>query len=147
MRVHRLPLLRDWRKSEHPPRDVPVTYGENRATCPVRCWRAWQDAKLAAGADPGGPAFLPVDQWGHLGTKRLSPDGVGRALRAVRGPDRAPNHRPLRPAHAGHPRHQDRQARRQAAPSGRLVRQQPGVWEYVDEGAMFEDAPTEGIGL
>ncbi|MFF0000048.1 site-specific integrase [Streptomyces avermitilis] len=35
---------------------------------------------MAAGAVPGGPAFLPVDQWGNQGTARLSPDGVGRAL-------------------------------------------------------------------
>ncbi|MCO6698912.1 hypothetical protein KQI59_31610, partial [Streptomyces sp. Vc17.3-30] len=45
-----------------------------------RCWQAYRAAKLAAGADPDGPAFLPVDQWGHQGPKRLSPDGVGRAL-------------------------------------------------------------------
>lgn len=64
-----------------PPRDVPVTYGEDCATCPVRCWKVWQEAKLTAGADPDGPAFLSVDQWGHMGTTRLSPDGVGRALK------------------------------------------------------------------
>ncbi|MGW5126962.1 hypothetical protein ACWEQ7_23540 [Streptomyces sp. NPDC004069] len=63
-----------------PARDVPVTYGENPDTCPVRCWLAWQEAKLAARASPDGPAFLPVDQWGYLGTIRLSPDGVGRAM-------------------------------------------------------------------
>lgn len=63
-----------------PDRPVTVLYGEHPATCPVRCWLAWRTAKLAAGAHPGGPAFLPVDQWGHLGTVRLSPDGVGRAL-------------------------------------------------------------------
>ncbi|MFJ5899440.1 hypothetical protein ACIQFZ_29145 [Streptomyces sp. NPDC093064] len=63
-----------------PARDVPVTYGENPDTCPVRCWLAWQEAKLAAGAAPDGPTFLPVDQWGHLGATRLSPDGVGRAM-------------------------------------------------------------------
>ena len=39
-----------------------------------------QQAKLAAGAVPDGPAFLPLDQWVHLGAKRLSPDGVSRAL-------------------------------------------------------------------
>ncbi|KUF17358.1 hypothetical protein [Streptomyces silvensis] len=63
-----------------PEREVPVTYGEHRSTCPVRCWQAYRAAKLAAGAVPGGPAFLPVDQWGHQGTRRLSPDGVGRVL-------------------------------------------------------------------
>ncbi|MEV0537799.1 hypothetical protein [Kitasatospora sp. NPDC050463] len=33
----------------------------------MRAWRA------AAGLN-GGPAFRPVDQWGRLGTGRLSPD-------------------------------------------------------------------------
>ncbi|WP_331448861.1 hypothetical protein [Streptomyces prasinus] len=57
-----------------PPRNVPVTYDENHATCPVRCWQAWQEVKLVAGADPDGPAFLSVDQWCQLGRARLSPD-------------------------------------------------------------------------
>ncbi|MEU9147993.1 hypothetical protein [Streptomyces sp. NPDC048349] len=63
-----------------PPRDVAVAYGEHPDTCPVRCWLAWQQSKLAAGAAPGGPAFRPVDQWGHLGTSRLAPDSCGRAM-------------------------------------------------------------------
>lgn len=63
-----------------PPRDVAVAYGEHPDTCPVRCWLAWRQAKLAAGAAPGGPAFLSVDQWGHLGTARLAPDSCGRAM-------------------------------------------------------------------
>lgn len=63
-----------------PERDAPVTHGEDIGTCPVRCWHAYQEAKLAAGAAPGGPAFLPVVQWGNQGVTRLSPDGVGRAL-------------------------------------------------------------------
>ncbi|MFC9619398.1 hypothetical protein ACFTXM_05165 [Streptomyces sp. NPDC056930] len=62
------------------PRDVVVSYGEGADTCAVRCWIAWQEAKLAAGAAPGGPAYLPVTQWGALGTERLSPDGCGRAM-------------------------------------------------------------------
>ncbi|WP_281154707.1 hypothetical protein [Streptomyces sp. HYC2] len=133
-----------------PPRDVPVTYGENRATCPVRCWRAWQEAKLAAGAEPSGPAFLSVDQWGHLGSTRLSPDGVGRVLA------RCAKYAGLTGRRiTGH------SARRGLVTTGikkgkrvdKLRRQggwsanSPVFWEYVDEGAMFEDAPTEGIGF
>ncbi|MEU2899633.1 hypothetical protein ABZ690_08095 [Streptomyces sp. NPDC006967] len=132
-----------------PPRDVPVTYGEHRASCPVRCWQAWQEAKLAAGADPDGPAFLSVDQWGHLGA-RLSPDGVGRALA------RCAKYAGLTGRRiTGH------SARRGLVTTGikkgkrvdKLRRQggwsanSPVFWEYVDEGAMFEDAPTEGIGF
>ncbi|MFI1569054.1 hypothetical protein ACH4ZX_39620 [Streptomyces sp. NPDC020490] len=133
-----------------PPRPVPVTYGENRASCPVRCWLAWKEAKLAAGAAPDGPAFLPVDQWGHLGTARLSPDGVGRALA------RCAKYAGLTGRRiTGH------SARRGLVTTGikkgkridKLRRQggwsanSPVFWEYVDEGEMFEDAPTEGIGF
>lgn len=133
-----------------PPRNVPVTYGENRATCPVRCWKAWQEAKLAAGAEPEGPAFLPVDQHGHLGSVRLSPDGVGRALA------RCAKYAGLTGRRiTGH------SARRGLVTTGikkgkrvdKLRRQggwsanSPVFWEYVDEGAMFEDAPTDGIGF
>jgi hypothetical protein len=56
-----------------------------RTTTPARCWRAWRTAKLAAGAIPEGPAFLSVDQWGYLGSTRMSPDGCERAMtRAAR---------------------------------------------------------------
>jgi hypothetical protein len=133
-----------------PPRDVPVTYGEHRASCPVRCWLAWQEAKLASGADPDGPAFVAVDQWGHLGTARLSPDGVGRAL------TRCAQYAGLTGRRiTGH------SARRGLVTTGRKngkrpekLRSQGGwsktsavFWEYVDEGEAFEDAATEGIGL
>ncbi|MGW3253524.1 hypothetical protein ACWDCX_23560 [Streptomyces fungicidicus] len=133
-----------------PPRTDPVTYGENRASCPVRCWLAWKEAKLAAGAAPDGPAFLPVDQWGRLGSARLSPDGVGRALA------RCAKYAGLTGRRiTGH------SARRGLVTTGikkgkridKLRRQggwsanSPVFWEYVDEGEMFEDAPTEGIGF
>lgn len=133
-----------------PERDAPVTYGEDIDTCPVRCWRAYQEAKLAAGAVPGGPAFLPVDQWGNQGTARLSPDGVGRALA------RCAKYASLTGRRiTGH------SARRGLVTTGRkkgkrvekLRRQggwaanSPVFWEYVDEGEAFEDAATEGIGL
>ena len=101
-------------------------------------------------ADPDGPAFLPVDQWGHQSTKRLSPDGVGRALA-----------RSAKYAGLTGRRITGHSARRTLVTLGikngkrvdKLRRQggwganSPVFWEYVDEGAMFEDAPTEGIGF
>ncbi|OEJ22475.1 hypothetical protein BGK67_33630 [Streptomyces subrutilus] len=68
-----------------PGRTVPVTYGEHPDSCPVRCWNAWLEAKLAAGAESGGPALVYVDQWGSLGAQRLSPDGVGARWPGPRG--------------------------------------------------------------
>ncbi|MGW9439626.1 hypothetical protein [Streptomyces sp. NPDC055607] len=133
-----------------PERDAPVTYGENRSTCPVRCWKAYKKAKLDAGAAPGGPAFLPVDQWGHQGVQRLSPDGVGRALarsakyagltgRRITGHSAR---RTLVTLGIKNGRRVDK-LRKQGGWSAKS----PVFWEYVDEGGMFEDAPTKGIGL
>ncbi|MFD9633677.1 site-specific integrase [Streptomyces violascens] len=132
-----------------PPRDVVVAYGEHVDTCPVRCWLAWQAAKLAAGAKPNGPAFLSVDQWGNLGTARLSPDGCGRAT------TRAAQQAGIEARITGH------SGRRGVVTTGRKkgkraekLRTQGGwspksavFWEYVDEGEKWEDAATEGIGL
>ncbi|MGW7436628.1 hypothetical protein [Streptomyces sp. NPDC054849] len=60
----------------------------SRSTAAAACASAGRpslNAKTAAGAEPGGPAFVYVDQWGNLGSRRLSPDGVGRAMaRAAR---------------------------------------------------------------
>ncbi|TJZ97400.1 site-specific integrase [Actinacidiphila oryziradicis] len=133
-----------------PPRDVVVAYGEDPNTCPVRCWRAWQTAKLAAGAIPEGPAFLPVDQWGYLGSTRMSPDGCGRAMT-----------RPARYAGLTGRRITGHSGRRGLVTTGRKkgkraekLRAQGGwsanspvFWEYVDEGEKWEDAATDQIGL
>ncbi|MGW5124539.1 hypothetical protein ACWEQ7_10885 [Streptomyces sp. NPDC004069] len=133
-----------------PARDVGVAYGENPDTCPVRCWLAWQAAKLAAGGVPVGPAFLPVDQWGNLGATRLSPDGCGRAM------SRAAQYAGLTGRRiTGH------SARRGVVVTGRKrgkrveklraqggwSKKSPVFWEYADEGERWEDNATDGIGL
>lgn len=132
-----------------PARDVVVFYGDHPETCPVRCWIAWQQAKLAASAAPGGPAYLPVDQWGNLGTKRLSPDGCGRAI------TRAAQQAEIDAHLTGH------SGRRGLVTTGRKkgkrvekLRAQGGwstksavFWGYVDDADRTEDAATEGIGL
>ncbi|MFH9733217.1 hypothetical protein [Streptomyces sp. NPDC017260] len=129
--------------------DVGVAYSENPDTCPVHCWLAWQAAKLAAGAAPGGPA-LPVDQWGNLGATRLSPDGCGRAM------SRAAQYAGLTGRRiTGH------SARRGVVVAGRKrgkrvekLRAQGGwskkslvFWEYADEGERWEGNATDGIDL
>ncbi|MFD0042688.1 hypothetical protein ACFVIZ_34180 [Streptomyces anulatus] len=128
-----------------PPRDVAVAYGENPDTCPVRCWLAWKEA---AGLTEG-PAFLPVDQKGRLGTRRLGSDGCRLAI--TRAAERAGLDVKL----TGH------SARRGLVSTGRKrgkraekLRKQGGwaanspvFWEYVDEGERWEDTATEGIGL
>ncbi|WP_042404438.1 hypothetical protein [Streptacidiphilus carbonis] len=133
-----------------PARDVVVAYGENADTCAVRCWIAWQEAKLAAGAAPGGPAFLPVSQWGVLGTERLSPDGCGRAMtRSARYAGmtgrRITGHSGRRGLVTTGRRKGKRPEKLRA--QGGWSKNSPVFWEYVDEGEKWEDNATEGIGL
>lgn len=133
-----------------PARDVPVAYGESADTCAVRCWIAWQEAKLAAGAAPDGPAFLPVSQWGALGTERLSPDGCGRAI------TRSAKHAGMTgrriTGHSGRRglvttgRRKGKRPEKLRAQGG-WAKNSPVFWEYVDEGEKWEDNATEGIGL
>ncbi|MEV7616159.1 hypothetical protein [Streptomyces sp. NPDC089799] len=132
-----------------PPRDVVVAYGQHADTCPVRCWLAWQQAKLAAGAAAAGPAFLAVDQWGNLGTGRLSPDGCGRAM--TRAAERAGLEARIT-GHSGR-RGVVTTGRKRGKRAEKLRRQggwsakSPVFWDYIDEGEKWEDAATEGIGL
>ncbi|MFJ8745807.1 tyrosine-type recombinase/integrase [Embleya sp. NPDC127516] len=128
-----------------PARTVPVHRGDNPETCPVRCWLAWKDA--AALVD--GPAFRPVDQVGRVGAARLSPDGCRIAI--TRAAERAG----LDVRLTGH------SARRGLVTTGRKkgkkpekLRKQSGhsanspvLWSYVEDGEMWEDAATEGLGL
>ncbi|MEV5131038.1 tyrosine-type recombinase/integrase [Streptomyces sp. NPDC053705] len=59
-----------------PDRDVEVDYADDPDLCAVRAWQAWKEA---AALDQG-PAFRPVDQWGHLGTTRMSANAVRLAV-------------------------------------------------------------------
>nr|WSS73663.1 hypothetical protein OG491_36170 [Streptomyces sp. NBC_01175] len=133
-----------------PARDVVVSYGENADTCAVRCWNAWKEAKLAAGAAPDGPAYLPVDQWGNLGAEKLSPDGCGRAV--SRSAKYAGMTGRRITGHSGR-RGLVTTGRRKGKRTEKLRAQggwspnSPVFWEYVDEGEKWEDNATEGIGL
>jgi len=72
-------LLVDIRVSKTKRRTVAVPYGSNPATCPVRAWRAWQQAKRNAGVVDGGPAFLRIDRHGRV-LGALSGQAVGSIL-------------------------------------------------------------------
>lgn len=133
-----------------PARDVVVSYGENADTCAVRCWIAWREAKLAAGAAPDGPAYLPVDQWGNLGAARLSPDGCGRAM--SRSAKYAGMTGRRITGHSGRRGLVTTGRRKGKRPEklrtqGGWSKNSPVFWEYVDEGEKWEDNATEGIGL
>lgn len=74
-------LLVDIRVSKTKRRIVAVPYGSNPLTCPVRAWRAWQQAKQDASLD-SGPAFLRIDRHGRV-LGELSGQAVGSILTRV----------------------------------------------------------------
>lgn len=126
-------------------RKVTVAYGQNVDTCPVRAWLAW---KTAAGITTG-PAFLPIDRWGHVGTRRMSP----AACRAVisRGAQRAGIEVHL----TGHSQRAGFiTTSRKAGKREEKIRDQSGhaanspvFWRYIRDADAWTDAASEGIGL
>lgn len=61
--------------------EVPLPYGANAATCPVRTVRAWV-ARLADQGITDGPLLRSVVKGGKIGGK-LSTDGANKALRTL----------------------------------------------------------------
>lgn len=71
-------LLIDVRVSKTEPRTVPVPYGTNPATCPVRAWRAWQEA--AQITDPDRHAFRRIHHTGAVQPQGLTPQRAGDVI-------------------------------------------------------------------
>ena len=127
-----------------------IHYGQAPATCPVRAMRSWLAAgREATGAPLAGPLFRKVDRWGRLWETGLTPGAVAKLVkRAARraGLDavlysghslragfattaaRAGKHERSIMAHTRHK-------------SERVLR------EYIREGALFDENPTDDIGL
>jgi len=80
-------LVVELRVSKTKPRTVAVPYGSNPLTCPVRAWKAWQQAKVSAVRQEGNPAaFLRVDRHGRI-LGPMSGQAVGNVI--TRAADRA----------------------------------------------------------
>ncbi|MER6617754.1 hypothetical protein [Streptomyces xantholiticus] len=95
------------------------------------------------------PAFRPIDQWGHLSDRRLSPDGCPQAQ--TRAAERAG----LSSRITGHSyrsglitigRKKGNGVEKLRARSGR-AENSPVFWKYVRDGEKWEHAATDGIGL
>jgi integrase len=128
-----------------PARDVPVAFGQHAATCPVRLWLAWKEVL----GRTTGPAFVPVDEVGRLGERRLSPDGCRIAItRAAQraGIDTRLTVHSMRRGLVTTGRKEKKRVEKLRAQTGHAANS-PVFWEYVEEGEMWEDAATEGIGL
>jgi integrase len=61
--------------------EIAIPYGRSERTCPVLTLRAW----LAAAGITAGPLFVSVSRHGVVGSARLSPIDVARAVKAAMG--------------------------------------------------------------
>lgn len=130
-----------------PDRHVVVPYGAHADSCPVRCWVAWKEAKDALGAT-AGPAFVSVDQWGHLGSTHMTPDSVRLAM--TRAGERAK----IKAKVTGHSmRAGFITTARKAGKRVEKIREQSGHEDgrafgvYIRDAEKWTDAAGEGIGL
>lgn len=128
-----------------PARTVPVAFGDHAATCPVRLWLSWREIL----GRTTGPAFVPVNEVGALGTRRLSPDGcriaITRAAQRSGIENRLTGHS-LRRGLVTTARKKGKKVEKIRAQTGHAINS-PVFWEYIDEGEMWDDAATDGIGL
>ncbi|RVU20959.1 integrase [Streptomyces antnestii] len=67
--------------SKTAPRTVAVPYGRNTDTCPVRAWKAWQDA--AQILEPDLHAFRRIHHTGSVQPQGLSPQRAGDLITAA----------------------------------------------------------------
>ncbi|WP_160502778.1 tyrosine-type recombinase/integrase [Streptomyces sp. BA2] len=128
-----------------PPRDVVVSYGKNVDTCPVRAWLTWR----AASGIASGPAFLPIDVWGHLGNRALSPEAVREII--ARNAERAGvavrlTGHSMRAGFITTSRKAGKREEKIRAQSGHADNS-PAFWGYIREADKWTDAASEGIGL
>lgn len=130
---------------DRPARTVPVAFGDSAATCPVRLWLTWRE-HLGRNT---GPAFVPVNEVGVLGTQRLSPDGCRIAItRAAQraGLDARLTGHSMRRGFVTTARKKGKKVEKIRAQTGHAINS-PVFWEYIDAGELWDDVATEGIGL
>ncbi|MFB7899923.1 integrase, partial [Streptomyces xiamenensis] len=128
-----------------PARDVVVHYGKNPDTCPVRAYLTWR----AAAAIHGGPAFRPIDRWGHLGSEHLSPaacrDIIARNAERAGVAVRLTGHS-MRAGFITTSRVAGKREEKIRAQSGH-AENSPAFWGYIREADKWADAASEDIGL
>ncbi|MGQ4513717.1 integrase [Streptomyces sp. DW26H14] len=128
-----------------PARDVVVAYGKHPDTCPVRAWSTWK----AASGITHGPAFLPIDAWGNLGTRALSAEAVREVI--ARNAERAGvsvrlTGHSMRAGFITTSRAAGKREEKIRAQSGHAANS-PVFWGYIREADKWTDAASEDIGL
>ena len=128
-----------------PARDVVVRYGRNPDTCPVRAWLTWKGAAGIA----AGPAFLPIDVWGNIGTRALSAaacrDVIARNAERAGIAVRLTGHS-MRAGFITTSRRAGKREEKIRAQSGHADNS-PAFWGYIREADKWADAASEDIGL
>lgn len=74
-------LLVDVRVSKTDPRTVPVPFAGDPQACPVRAWKAWQEA--AQVVDPNLHAFRRIHHTGNVQPQGLTPQRAGDLITAA----------------------------------------------------------------
>lgn len=128
-----------------PTRDVVVAYGKNPDTCPVRAWSTWQ----ASSGISSGPAFLPIDMWGNLGSRNLSAEACREII--ARNAERAGvavrlTGHSMRAGFITTSRVAGKREEKIRAQSGH-AENSPAFWGYIREADKWADAASEDIGL
>lgn len=122
-----------------------IRYGEHPETCPVRALRAWM---RAAGIEHGA-IFRSIDRHGNVASSALTGRSVARIIK------RACRRAGLREEDfSGHSLRAGftTQAARAGKPE-RVIMRHTGhksermVREYIREGTLFQENPTDGLGL
>ena len=127
-----------------------IHYGRTPQTCPVRALRSWlQAGREATGATLAGPLFRKVDRWGRLWEAGLTSGAVARLVK--RAASRAGLDAALYSGHslrAGFATQAARAGKHERAIMAHTRHKSERVLrEYIREGALFEENPTDGIGL
>ena len=127
-----------------------IHYGRTPATCPVRALRSWlQAGREATGAPLSGPVFRKVDRWGRLWETGLTAGAVAKLVK--RAASRAGLDAALYSGHslrAGFATTAARAGKHERAIMAHTRHKSERVLrEYIREGALFDENPTDEIGL
>lgn len=127
-----------------------IHYGRAPQTCPVRALRSWlQAGREVTGAPLTGPLFRKVDRWGRLWETGLTSGAVAKLVK--RAARRAGLDAALYSGHslrAGFATTAARAGKHERAIMAHTRHKSERVLrEYIREGALFEENPTDGIGL
>ncbi len=127
-----------------------IRYGNEATTCPVRALQAWMQAiRQVTGEGVVGPLFRKIDRWDNLGNDALQPLAVASVIkRSAQAAGLEPSLYSGHSLRAGFATQAARAGKHERAIMRHTRHKSEKVLrEYIREGALFDDNPTDGIGL